>query len=233
MNPIISEKTIRFLKSLQHKDGAFDSVKVAYYVIKSLSSLDSTPAKPITSIIGSFNHILKVLESPSTYVEIMSELETIHLAVDLLRDLKIPVNSKRVIKQILKCRNSDGSFGSRRHSRIASTYHALETLRILKYNTSLLKETLNWIRRCEIPSGGFVSSPDITTGYLEDTYFGAKIMEIINENFRFPRETLKYITKFQNPNGGFRRSIFLGISDLESTFQAVSSIQTILSSEGI
>jgi len=65
---------------------------------------------------------------------------------------------------------------------------------------------------------------------LEDTYFGVKALEVLDESLRYPKETLKYVVKFQNPNGGFRRSIFLGISDFESTYQALSSIETILKS---
>ncbi|MBS7634556.1 hypothetical protein KEJ34_03530 [Candidatus Bathyarchaeota archaeon] len=44
---------------------------------------------------------------------------------------------------------------------------------------------------------------------------------------------VRFVAKFQNPNGGFRRSVFLGISDFESTYQALSSIEVLLSSSGL
>jgi hypothetical protein len=227
-----TERTVLFLQGLQHEDGGFDSVKAAFYVIQSLSQLGSSPTRPTNPLIHSFEVILRGLEHPSTYVEIVSEIENLHLAVELLRNLNFPIDAEKVTKQISNLRNSDRSFGSRRHSRIASTYHALEILRVLNHDNESLKETLRWIRRCEVPSGGLVSSPDVATSYLEDTYFGVKTLEILNERLRYPQETLKYIVKFQNPNGGFRRSVFLGISDLESTYQAISCIKAIISSRG-
>jgi len=228
VNPDNTERTVHFLQGLQREDGNFDSVKVAYYVVESLSQLGAALTKPLNSLLQFFHAILKGLESPSTYVEIVSEIENLHFAVELLHKLNFPFNEKQVGKQVLSLRNNDGSFGSTMHSQIASTYHALETLKIMDYDVRSLCDTLRWIRRCEISSGVFVSSPDVATSYLEDTYFGVKALEVLNERLRYPKETLKYIVKFQNPNGGFRRSIFLGISDLESTYQALSSIRSVL-----
>jgi hypothetical protein len=51
---------------------------------------------------------------------------------------------------------------------------------------------------------------------------------MLNEEVYYPKETLMFIAKFQNPNGGFRRSIFLGISEFESTYQALSSIEALM-----
>jgi hypothetical protein len=87
---------------------------------------------------------------------------------------------------------------------------------------------LVWVRKCEVPTGGFVSSPELFSTYMEDTYYGVKALEVLEERPTYSEETLKFISKFQNPNGGFRRSIFLGISDFESTYQALSSIKSIL-----
>ena len=223
------DRTVLFLQGLQHKDGDFDSVKVAFYVIQSLSHLGSSPTRPANPLVHSFDVILRDLEHPSTYVEIVSEIENLHLAIELIHKLNLPINVEKVTKQVLSLRNSDGSFGIRKHSRIASTYHALKILKILNHDNKILEEMLRWIRCCEVPSGGFVSSPEASTSYMEDTYFGVKALEVLEESPKYPKETLKYIVKFQNPNGGFRRSIFLGISDFESTFHALSCIKTILS----
>jgi hypothetical protein len=222
-------RTVLFLQGLQHEDGGFDSVKAAYYVIQALFLLGSSPRKPADPLMHYFDAILRGLESPSTYVEIVSEIENLHLAIELLYALSFPVNAEKVTKQVLSLRNSDGSFGSRRHSRIASTYHALEILKILNHDDEASENTLRWIRRCEISSGGFVSSPDASASFMEDTYFGVKALEALDERLRYPKETLERIVKFQNPNGGFRRSIFLGISEFESTYHAISCIKTILS----
>ncbi|MEM2876374.1 MAG: prenyltransferase/squalene oxidase repeat-containing protein, partial [Candidatus Bathyarchaeia archaeon] len=140
------------------------------------------------------------------------------------------IHSNRVISEILSLENVDGSFGKAGYSKIASTYYSLSTLSMLGYDLNRFGNTLNWIRRCEVPSGGFVGSTESSSTYIvmEDIYFGLKTLEILHENCRYPNETLTVIAKFQNPNGGFRRSIFLGISDFESTYQALSCIKTIL-----
>jgi len=225
------EKTLRFLQELQHNDGDFDSVKVAYYVIQSLSHTRHLPAKPLGRLYQSFEAIFAGLEHPDTYVdvEIVSEIESIHLTVELLKGLDFSIDAERATNLILSLRNSDGSFGSKRHSRIASTYHALKALKILDHEVEASGETLSWIRRCEVSTGGFVSSPESSTMYMEDIYYGVKALEVLNECPKYPRETLSLITRFQNPNGGFRRSIFLGISDFESTYQAISCIKAIIS----
>ena len=229
VSPDNTERTVHFLQGLQREDGNFDSVKVAYYVVESLSQLGAALTKPLDSILQFFHAILKGLKSPSTYVEIVSEIENLHFAIELLYKLNFPFNKKQVGKQVLSLRNNGGSFGSTRHSQIASTYHALGTLKIMDYDVRSLRDTLRWIRRCEVPSMGFVSSPDVATSYLEATYFGVKALEVLDESLSYPKETLKYIVKFQNPNGGFRRSQFLGISDLESTYHALSCVKTIFS----
>jgi hypothetical protein len=227
VKPVKTDRTVLFLQRLQHEDGNFDSVKIAYYVIHSLSELGSTLIKPSNSVTRSFDAVLRGLRRQSTYVGIVSEIENLHLAVELFAP-NFPINVRRVIKQVLSIRNSDGSFGSRRHSRIASTYHVLEILKILNYDYKSTEETLRWVRRCEISNGGFVSSPDVSASYLEDTYFGVEALKALHERLRYPKETLKYIVMFQNLNGGFRRSIFLGISDFESTYHAISCIESIL-----
>jgi len=225
------DKTVRFLQGLQHDDGDFDSVKVAYYVIQSLSQLGHMQLKQLDRLHQSFDEVFAGLKNPSTYVniEIVSEIENIHLAVELLNTLDFSINAEGVTKQILSLWNSDRSFGNTRNSRIASTYHALGTLKILNYDVEALRVTLSWIRRCEIPSGGFVASPELLTTYLEDIYFGVKALEALNESLRYSEETLRFIANLQNPNGGFRRSIFLGISTFESTYQALSCTKIILS----
>lgn len=228
--PTNMDKTIRFLQGLQHQDGSFDSIKGAYYVITTLSFLGAKPIKPLEETALSLEILIEGLENPQIYIEALSEIEDIYLAVKLLDSINFPLNSERVTKQILKIQNDDGSFGSRRFSRLASTYYALAILKLIGYDVKALPNTLKWIRQCEIQSGGFTDGSEISSPYIvmEDIYFGVKSLEALDETCRFPKATLELIAKFQNPNGGFRRSIFLGISDFESTYQALSSIKTIL-----
>jgi hypothetical protein len=233
VQPANINKTINFLRSLQHEDGRFDSVKVAYYVIKSLLKFGEVPLKPLKGLVEYLPDLLMSLESPFVDVEAISEVESIYLLVDLCVTLNIKVDSKRIIEALLRIKNEDGSFGSTKRSRMASTFYALATLKALNYNINRLVDALKWIRRHERVEGGFTHTPEAAPTYLEDTYFGIKSLEILNERIMYPKETLMFIARFQNPNGGFRRSIFLGISDFESTYQALSSIRTLLSPLGL
>jgi len=230
------EKTISFLKALQHEDGSFDSIKVAYYVVKSLLKFGEKPLRPLKNLAASLDISIRNLESGNIGVEVLSELENIYLLVDLCESLKVDLEEtilEETIKAILRVKNADGSFGSSKRSRIASTFFALGALKNLGYEISELTSTLRWIRQCEHIEGGFSHAPEAAPTYLEDTYFGIKSLELLNERIRYAKNTLRFIAKFQNPNGGFRRSIFLGISDFESTYQAVSSIKTLISPLGL
>ncbi|MEM2740085.1 MAG: prenyltransferase/squalene oxidase repeat-containing protein [Candidatus Bathyarchaeia archaeon] len=223
-------KTIRFLKGLQYSDGGFDSVKIAYYVVKSLGVLGYSPSRSMHRLIDEVKGIISSLGSlPDVYVEISSELEYLYLAVELAGMLEIGVDRDYLVESVLRFKNSDGSFGSVKHSRIASTSYALDTLKILGYRVDSLADTLGWVRRRESPDGGFGYEPGAKPICLEDTYFGLKALEALGEKPRYQFETLRFIAKLQNLNGGFRRSIFLGISDLESTYRAVRSAAAILS----
>jgi hypothetical protein len=232
LQPRNLDKTIDFLRSLQHEDGDFDSIKIAYYVIKSLLMFgEKTLRKP--KLVEYLPNLVRNLKSPFIDVEVVSEVESLYMLIDLCVTLNITVDSMEIIDAILGIKNSDGSFGSSRRSRLASTFYALEVLKILNYDVGELTDTLRWVRRYEHPKGGFTSSSEAEPIYLENTYFGLKSLEILNERISYPMETLTFIAKLQNPNGGFRRSIFLGISDFESTYQALSSIKILLSPLGL
>ncbi|MEM2933561.1 MAG: prenyltransferase/squalene oxidase repeat-containing protein [Methanocellales archaeon] len=226
------DKTILFLQSLQHQDGGFDSIKVAYYAIATLSRLGAKPLKPLDSFI--YKVVIQKPGNKEVYIEVVSEIENLCLSIELLNKLNLLSTSTCTAQEIFKLQNSDGSFGSRKYSRIASTYYALRILKILNYDVATLHKSLNWIKRCEIPDGGFAAAPELSSPYkvLEDIYYGVKSLELLNSNCSYPLKTLELIKQFQNGNGGFRRSIFLGISDFESTYQALSSIEAIQKSLG-
>lgn len=226
------DKTSLFLQGLQRQDGDFDSVKVAYYVITTLSYLGAKPAKPIDRFVRSFETLIEEAENTEVYVDVTSEVENIYFATKILNMLNFPMDHDRIIKQILGLQNRDGSFGRAGYSKLASTYYSLKTLSLLNYDARKLEKTLRWVKRCEAPSGGFLAAPELSPTYIviEDIYFGVKSLEALDETCRYSKETLDLIAKFQNPNGGFRRSIFLGISDFESTYQALSAMETILKS---
>lgn len=192
--------------------------------------------KPVDYFVENLNKFVENLGNTKVvYPDVLSEFENIYFSVKVLNSFEMPVNSNRIVKQVLKLQNVDGSFGKLGYNKLASTYYSLSLLSVLGHATNKLGKTLNWVRQCEVPSGGFVGAPGLSPIYMvmENIYFGVKALEVLNESYKHPKETLELIAKFQNPNGGFRRSIFLGISEFESTYQALSSIETILKSSFI
>ena len=160
-----------------------------------------------------------------------SSAEDTYYAIEVLKAVNVePKFKERTIQFLKGLQNSDGSFGGRGYSKLASTWHALATLKLLGYNVFHLHETLKWIRGCEASNGGFVRNPNSLDNYIliDSIYHGVKSLEIFNETCKYPFQTVSLISKFQNRNGGFRKSIFLGISTFENTYYAVFSLQTIL-----
>jgi len=227
--PIHRNRTIDFLKRMQHDDGSYDSIKIAYYATKSLNELGSNPEKDVTKFVRSLLRPSGGFGSLDVNIEASSEIETTYIALELLTLLNSPLQSDPTIRFILGLKNPDGSFGGRGYSRLASTYYALATLQRLGFNVSSLGDTLGWVRGCENPTGGFARSPNTHDPYLviDDVYYGVRALEALGEVSRYSLQNLQLIGRFQNGNGGFRRSIFLGISTFEATYYALSSLQTL------
>ena len=223
-------KTIDFMTRLQHEDGSFDSINVAYYVVRTLDELRAKPHRPFKDFVlslqathGGFGVLEADIESPS-------ELEATYLSLELLRPVEHNLSFAKTKDIILAGQNSNGSFGTSGYSRAGATYHALASLSLLGFDVRTLRDTEEWVRSCEIPSGGFRTNPESRDPYIimDDIYFGVKCLHVLGKNYRFPSQTLNLIARFQNMNGGFRRSIFMGISTFESTWHAISACSIIL-----
>ncbi|MDQ1280508.1 MAG: hypothetical protein QG670_1771 [Thermoproteota archaeon] len=219
-----------FLKRLQHPDGSFDSVRVAYYVVKTLAGFGENPSLPVVDYILFLKREHGGFSGLEAFWDVPSEIEDTYLALEVLREACNESKLESTAELILKSQNKDGSFGKTNYSRIASTYYALASLKILGYNVENFKETLKWLRGMELPQGGFGEiyvNPEQYIG-IEDVYFGVKALEILNESLTHPKEALDLISQFRNNNGGFRRSNVLGISTFEATYQAMAAMESIL-----
>jgi hypothetical protein len=233
VQPAHTDRTIAFLRKLQHPDGGFDSIKVAYYVTTSLIELGATPERGFEKSILLAHSSLERLGSFEVNIEASSEIETTYLSLENLRLLGKPVETEPLAGLILRLRNPDGSFGRGGYSSMASVYYALASLKLLRYDVNSLDSTPRWIRGCENPAGGFARSPKDFDPYLilEELYFGLKALEVLGEASLYRSQNLSLIGKFQNRKGGFRRSTFLGISTFEDTFYALSSLETLVSAK--
>lgn len=223
--------TIRFMTGLQHEDGGFDSINVAYYVASTLNELGEKPQKSLEGFLLSLQRPTGAFGSLEADIESPSEFEATFYSLRLLRLLGRAFPADNARQLLLSLQNDDGSFGRSGYSRLGSTYHALASLGLIGFDARALHHTLEWVRSCEIPSGGFRGSPDSVDPYIvmDGIYYGVLCLEVYSANFRYPSQTLDLIGRFQNENGGFRRSVFLGISTFESTYQAIAASLTVLS----
>ncbi|MEM3458916.1 MAG: prenyltransferase/squalene oxidase repeat-containing protein [Candidatus Bathyarchaeia archaeon] len=213
------EKTIRWLLELD-----LDSTYSYYYVAKALTlcgePLDYRFKEHVFSVINSRKYVGK----EDVYAEISSEFELTFMVLELADLLNVKCDGIETEKWIFKFKNVDGGFGARKHSNINSTYYALASLDLLKYNVKKLQDTKIFLRECEKPYGGFTVIPTSVTPYMEHTYYGVTALNLVGESCRFPAQTVDFILRCQNANGGFARSDS-GISTLENTFQAVSMLR--------
>jgi hypothetical protein len=228
--PTNSEKTIDFMRRLQHEDGSFDSVYVAHFVVTVLHELGAKPQMSFERFLlslrrphGGFGGLEADIESPS-------ELEQTLLSLKLLRLVGHRLSFEKTKGLVLSLQNGDGSFGRSGYSRLGATFHGLASLDLLGFDVRTLRRTVDWVKSCEIPSGGFRATPDSYDPYIviDDLYYGVMCLDIVGEECRYSSQTLDVIARFQNPNGGFRRSVFLGISTFESTYHALAAASAIL-----
>ncbi|MEM2118546.1 MAG: prenyltransferase/squalene oxidase repeat-containing protein [Candidatus Bathyarchaeia archaeon] len=213
------EKTVRWLREL-----SLDSIYSYYYVGKALlmcgERLDDSFKKFIISAIRSISYF----ENGDIYVEVSSEFTTTLITLELANILKIEFDGNAIKNWLLQYRNRDCGFGARRHSNLASTYHAVASLSFLNHNMNDLHCAEEFVRQCEKPYGGFTMIPRSFAPYMEPTYYGVMTLDLLGKNCRFPSQTTDFILKCQRANGGFARSD-LGISTFENTFQAVSVLR--------
>lgn len=213
------EKTVEWLLSLE-----IYSIYTYYYVGKALAlcgeQLDDRFREYVTSVISSKKHSCNT----NVYAELSSGFKSSLMVLELAKMLHVKFNGEEIKNWLLGFKNKDGGFGANRHSNIISTYYAVASLCLLKYNIERLRGRIIFVRKCEVPHGGFTIVPHSLKPYIEFTYAGVMTLNLLGEKCRFPQQTADFTLKCQRANGGFARAD-LGISTLENTFQAVNVLR--------
>jgi len=215
------KKTIKWLH-----DFAPDSHYSHYYVAKSLRLCGEKPHRSLKDFLLSLQISRGEFGMADAYVEVASEFQLISMIIELANMVNVEINHEKAISWLLSYKNRDGGFGAHGHSNLNSTYHAVASLFNLGYLVKSLKETLEYVRSCEKPSGGFTVVPRSSIPYMEHIYYGVSTLELLGEYARYPEKTVELVLRCQNSNGGFARSD-LGISTFEDTFYAVTVLRMI------
>jgi len=211
-------RTIRWLH-----DFTLDSHYSHYYVAKALKLCGEKPQRNLKDFLVSLQSSREELGTVDVYVEVASEFQHVFMITELASMVDVEINCEKMVSWLLNYQNGDGGFGAHRHSNLNSTYHAVASLLNLGYPIKSLKKTIEYVRSCEKPLGGFTVIPRSSNPYMEHTYYGVSALELLGEHAKYPEKTAELISKCQNLNGGFARSD-LGISTFEDTFYAVSML---------
>ncbi|MGQ9550832.1 MAG: prenyltransferase/squalene oxidase repeat-containing protein [Candidatus Bathycorpusculaceae bacterium] len=215
------EETIRWLRNFVP-----DSHYAHYYVAKSLKLCGDKPHRSLMDFLRSLKISRGEFGTVDVYVEVASEFQFVSMVTELANMVGFEIDREKTTNWLLSYQNKDGGFAAHRRSNLNSTYHAVASLFNLGYSVKSLKGTLEYVRSCEKPFGGFTVVPRSITPYMEHTYYGVSTLTLLGEQAKYPEKTAESVLKCQNSNGGFARSD-LGISTFEDTFYAVSILQMI------
>ncbi|MEM2108352.1 MAG: prenyltransferase/squalene oxidase repeat-containing protein [Candidatus Bathyarchaeia archaeon] len=214
------ERTIKWLCDFEP-----DSHYSHYYVAKALMLCGEKPHKTLKEFL--LSQISKnKFGTVDVYVEIASEFQFLSMITELAKMIDGKIDYNKVAQWLLTFQNSDGGFGAHGYSSLNSTYHALAVLSNIDFDVKSLKKTVQYVRACEKPYGGFTIVPDSVNPYMEHVYYGTAALTLLGEKVRYPKQTIEFVLKCQNLNGGFARSD-LGISTFEDTYSAISVLQII------
>ena len=215
------QKTIDWLNNF-----ISDNLYSYYYIAKSLKLCNQEINKNLKNFLLSLQDSEEGFGTLDVYIEVSSEFEATFMITELVNMVNFKINNEKIIKWLLKYQNNDGGFGAYGYSNLSSTYHAIASLFNLGYQIKSLIKTLEYVRSCEKPSGGFTVVPEVSKPYIEHTYYGTMILDLFDKDLKYPENTFQFVLNCQNSNGGFARSE-LGISTFEDTFYAVNILRKI------
>jgi len=148
----------------------------------------------------------------------------IYMVTELMSTIDTEVDRKKTVRLLLSCSNDDGGFGVHSYSDLTSTYHALSSLHNLGFLIRSLKGVAEYVRSCEMLSGGFTLVPNTSPAHMEHAYHGVASLSLLEERPKYPQQIARFVFRCQRSNGGFARSE-AGISTLEDTYYAIDTLR--------
>ncbi len=222
------DKTLIQLRNMQHPDGSYNSVYMAYYSIKGLQMLREEPAyDPVPYVTKNLRHYRFDVEHLP--IEISYLFKRTSYLVDLYYSLKMADSriEQGIADFILYFENEDKGFGHR-HSSLSETSRALIILSRLGYSVEKMESTA-FIKNCEIPFYGFTDVPRTSLSYIEYVYAGIVASNIMSYQPHYLDDCANFILHCQNRNGGFSRLMHGGIATLENTYYAIDGLSVLAS----
>ena len=222
------DKTLLYLRTMQHRDGSYNSIYMAYFSIKGLEMLREQPAyDPVPYVTKNLRHYRFDVEHLPNEISYLFK-RTSYL-VDLYCTLEMSDSriERGIADFILYFENEDKGFGHNRSS-LSETSRVLSILSRLGYPVEGM-ETTAFIKNCEIPFYGFTEVPRTSLSYIEYVYAGIVASHIMTYRPHYVNDCANFILHCQNRNGGFSRLMHGGIATLENTYYAIHGLSILAS----
>ena len=152
------------------------------------------------------------------YIEVPSELEETYRAVRVLKIIGADFDSEKVIRFVSSFLRSDGGYGAKGYSTLASTFYATEIHKLLGVEMGKLNATRDYLRKRE---GSW------QVQFIEDVYWLVLGLANLGEKTNVLEWVTRFVMMCQRSNGGFSRATIIGIPTLEYTFYALSILREI------
>ena len=149
-------------------------------------------------------------------IEVPSELQDTYRAVRALKDIGSDFDRERVIRFTTGFLRSDGGYGAKEYSTLASTFYATEIHKLLGVKSVKLSATRDYLKRRE---------ENWQVQFIEDVYWLVLGLANLGEKTNVPDRVTKFVMMCQRSNGGFSRATIMGIPTLEYTFYALSILR--------
>ncbi len=123
--------------------------------------------------------------------------------------------------------NTPASDGTDGH--VTNTHRGLVTLKALGRLEEKKRETIEWIRDCQLPNGGFTWQPNAEIGGIDDVAYTADALEALRLLDAAPADSAKcldYVRSLWNADGGFGDRPGLA-SRPESTARALAAFNAL------
>jgi hypothetical protein len=112
---------------------------------------------------------------------------------------------------------------------VLNTYWGLYALHLLGRDTVLKKETIAWLRACQLGNGGFTHQPHPVIGGNDEvayTWAAVKALDLLSAHPKNMNACIRYLISLHNSDGGFGNRPGLP-STAMSTWYAVDALKTL------
>jgi hypothetical protein len=126
--------------------------------------------------------------------------------------LGLPLNDiPEYVRYLDSRRRANGSFSSTPSDaggdgNVINTWYGLQALQLLGRAEEKKEETINWLRACQLPGGGFTHQPQPQFATVDDvayTWAAVRALALLGATPANPRAVLAYVASLANADGGF------------------------------